>query len=240
MRKVTIDEFIKRAEIVHKNKYNYSDIIYINVKVNIFINCPIHGKFEQRPQHHLAGHGCDKCARILVTDLSKITKDKFLLKSKKIHDDKYDYSLVSFDFINSNDDKVKIICKKHGEFNQIIRHHLSGSGCPFCIESKGELKIANLLNEKNITFIRQYRIVGCKFIKPLPFDFYLPEHNILIEYQGEQHFRPVEIWGGENGLKNILKRDKIKKEYCESNGINLIIIKYNEKIKSSLKFLISK
>ena len=233
-KKTTPEEFISKVKSIHDNKYDYSKIAFVNIKTSIDIICPKHGIFKQRPQHHLAGHGCNKCARELITDLSRLTKEIFISKAKEIHGDKYDYSMVNFTTINSNNDKVNLICLKHGEFNQIIRHHLSGSGCPICNESKGEEIISKYLTKNYIKFVRQYRFSDCKDKKPLPFDFYLPEYNTYIEYQGEQHFRPTSHWGGEEEFKNIVRRDEIKKGYCEKNNIPLITINYNDNTISKL------
>ena len=77
----------------------------------------------------------------------------------------------------------------------------------------------------------------CKNILPLPFDFYLPDYNICIEYNGRQHYEPIKKWGGVDSLNEIKKRDKIKMEYCKLNNIPLIIIKYNDIVLNKLKKL---
>jgi len=215
MKKIKPEEFIYKSNIIHKNLYDYSFTNFIGVKINVKIICYKHGIFKQRPQHHLAGHGCRKCARELINDSQRLTKEDFIYKSKKIHENIYDYSKADYKNVKSNNDKVSIICKKHGEFKQLIRHHLSGSGCPICRESKGENLIRKFLIENSINFTSQKRFKNCRDKKPLPFDFYLPKHNLCIEYQGEQHFKPVMHWGGEKAFKNIKKRDKIKKIYCK-------------------------
>jgi hypothetical protein len=65
---------------------------------------------------------------------------------------------------------------------------------------------------------------NCKDKQKLPFDFYLPNYNICIEFNGEQHYKPIKWFGGEKTLEGIKKRDKIKMEYCQNNNIPLIII----------------
>lgn len=236
-KRTTNEEFITKARNIHGNIYDYSEVTFINIKVDVNIICDKHGVYQQRPQHHLAGHGCNKCARESVTDSSRLTKETFINKATKTHGNKYDYSLLNFDMVNSNNDKVDILCYKHGAFNQSIRHHLSGSGCPVCKESKGEAIISKYLTENNIKHIRQHRFKDCKYKKPLPFDFYLPNHNTCVEYQGEQHFRPTTHWGGETEFKNVVKRDKIKMEYCLDNNIPLIKINYNDDIINKLSSL---
>jgi len=237
-KKTTSEEFISKVTLIHGDKYDYSKVTFVNIKTSVDIICQKHGLFKQRPQHHLAGHGCNKCARELITDSSRLTEKTFITKAKESHGDKYNYSMVNFDEINSNNDKVTIECLKHGSFNQIIRHHLSGSGCPICNESKGEEAISKYLTENNIKFIRQHRFSDCKDKKPLPFDFYLPAINTCIEYQGRQHYEPVKRFGGEKELIKTQKRDLIKLNYCIDNKITLERIRYDEHILEKLKAML--
>ena len=205
--------FINKASLVHTQKYNYSLVEYKNNKTKIKIICPIHGEFEQTPQSHLNGCGCNKCGNSIKS------KDFFISESLKVHGDYYDYSEV--EFIDTNT-KVKIICPIHGEFLQRAGHHYRGSGCLICNESKGERIIRQYLIDKNIEFVPQKRFKDCKDIRPLPFDFYLPKINTCIEFDGEQHFKIKEAWGGIKALENTQKRDKIKTDYCINNNIKLI------------------
>ena len=97
-----------------------------------------------------------------------------------------------------------------------------------CLISKGENKIREILNNLNIVFIQQYSFEDLKDIKELKFDFYLPQQNIIIEYQGQQHYKAVPQWGGEEGFKDRLKKDSMKRTYCLNNKIRLIEIPYWE------------
>ena len=221
--------FIYEATLKHNNKFNYSMVIFKKVDEKVIIICPLHGQFKQTPHSHLSGYGCPDCGGNV-----KLTTESFIAKVNKIHINKYDYSLV--DYVN-NSIKVKIICPEHGVFEQRPRDHYKNA-CPICNESRGERETRNILTNKNINFISQYRFNDCKDKLPLPFDFYLPNHNICIEYQGIQHYKPIEHFGGKNALLEVQKRDKIKKEYCHNNNIPLIIIRYNENIKSKLSNLI--
>ena len=83
---------------------------------------------------------------------------------------------------------VKLICKKHGIFKQKASIHLSGCGCQKCNNSVGEIMVSNFLSENNIIFQEQYKFDECRNKKPLPFDFYLSDLNICIEYDGEFHY----------------------------------------------------
>lgn len=94
--------------------------------------------------------------------------------------------------------------------------------------SKGEQKIAGILDDLDVVFIRQYTFKDCKKQNKLLFDFYLPDYNICIEYNGEQHYKPIKYFGGEEKLKRQKENDKIKENYCINNDIKLIIIPYTE------------
>lgn len=159
----------------------------------------------------------------------KSSTEDFILKSNvihnNIHNNKYDYSLV--DYIKSQK-KVKIICKKHGKFEQTANSHLNGCGCPLCQISKGEERIKLFLDVNKIIYKKEYRFNDCRYKLPLKFDFYLPDYNTCIEYDGEQHFKKYHKWDDDSNFEIRIKRDQIKNDYCENNNINLLRIKYTQ------------
>ena len=228
--KPTKEQFIQKAKAIYGDKYDYSLAEYENSYTKIKIICPKHGIFLQRPRDHLQHNGCPSCAKVY-----KPTKEQFIEKARIIHGDKYDYSMAEYKNANA---KIKIICSKHGIFLQRANHHLHGMGCPYCKSSKGELFIKNWLDLHNINFETQKKFNDCRLNRTLPFDFYLPTYNTCIEYDGEQHYKAISIFGGEDGLKSCQKRDKIKTEYCQNNNINLIRIRYDENIENKLKELL--
>jgi desulfoferrodoxin (superoxide reductase-like protein) len=228
--KLSTKEFIKKCNQIHNFRYEYLVTIYINDKTKVLITCNLHGVFEQKAGNHFRGDGCPKCSG------NYMDTNYFINKVKLIHGGKYDYSLTNY---ISQQKKIKIICPKHGMFKQNPNNHINGNGCPICKESKGERFISEFLINNNINFIPQYRFSDCRDILPLPFDFYLPDYNTCIEFNGRQHYIPIKIWGGDNTLKEIKKRDKIKMEYCTTNNIPLISIKYNQNILSKLNYLIN-
>jgi len=101
-------------------------------------------------------------------------------------------------------------------------------GCPSCNESKGEKEIAKFLNKYNINYNRQHKFNDCKNIFQLPFDFYIASVRTCIEFDGKQHFQPVEHFGGVKAYESLKLNDKIKSDYCEDNYINLIRIRYDQ------------
>jgi hypothetical protein len=225
-RSKTNDFFINQANVVHNNFYDYSETKYKNYLTKVNIICPIHGEFEELPQEHIKGSGCKKCGVEKTKKFTVLGVDKFIEKANKIHNNKFDYSNVNY--INSYT-KVEIVCPKHGSFFQNPGDHLnSKAGCPICKESKGERFISQLLQSYNIIFTPQKSFEDLKHKRLLYYDFYLTELNICIEYDGEQHFKPILYWGDEKAFKELQLKDKLKNEYCISNNIPLLRLTYKD------------
>jgi len=225
-KKLTNVEFIEKAIKIHGNKYDYSLCDYINSHTKIKIICTKHGVFEQRPNNHLNGANCSKCEKIIQSEKKILSaSNNFIEKARKIHGDKYDYSLV--EYIN-NRTKIKIICQEHGIFEQKVNSHLNNHGCPDCNVSKGELKIIEILNDKNINYIFQKSFDDCKNDneRKFKFDFYLPKQNILIEYDGKHHYEHNKYFGDIKSFELIKKYDSMKNDYAIINNITLIRIPY--------------
>lgn len=124
-----IIKFIDRSNIVHNFKFNYSECIFLNLKTNVKIICPIHGSFFQTPETHLLGSGCQNCSIISAAAKRSHTTEEFIKISNEKHNGKYDYSLSVYTGI---DDKIKIICPNHGIFEQIAYSHMCGIDCAEC------------------------------------------------------------------------------------------------------------
>ena len=214
--RITTDEFIKRAKIIHGDKYDYSKTEYTSPRKKICIIDKEFGEFWMMPYAHLNGQGCPSRKGEKISKANSKSKEKFIEQAKKVHGDKYDYSKVDYKGVF---EKVCIICPTHGEFWQRPTEHLSGCGCPICKSSHLEMEVKNWLDNNNIEYVYQYRnkIFGLQSL-----DFYLPKYNIAIECQGEQHFRPVKYFGGIKEYNKVKKLDKIKREICDKNGIRLI------------------
>ena len=126
----TTSDFIKKAREIHGDKYDYSKVDYKNFNTKVCIICPIHGEFKLQPKNHLSGSNCPKCR-----SNARFTTEEFIIRAKKIHRDKYDYSKVDYKGYCT---KICIICSIHGEFSQKPCVHLHGGGCPKC---GGSLKL---------------------------------------------------------------------------------------------------
>ena len=109
-----------------------------------------------------------------------------------------------------------------------------------CLVSYGEEKIQKILEKLDIKYEKQKKFQDCKYKYVLRFDFYLPESNICIEYDGVQHFYPIPTMGGEEKFLEAKKRDLIKDNYCKDNHIPLIRIPYTDLDKIDDKYLLDK
>ena len=123
LKPLTTETFIERAIAVHGDRYDYSQVEYVNNKTYVTITCPEHGPFPQKPNSHLATQGCPDCAG------KNVTTETFIEKAIEVHGDRYDYSQVKY--VDSKS-YVTIICREHGLFGQVPSSHLQHIGCPDC------------------------------------------------------------------------------------------------------------
>ncbi|NIF03969.1 hypothetical protein F3J23_00830 [Chryseobacterium sp. Tr-659] len=196
----TQEEFISLAKKIHGELYDYSKSIYNGADEKITIVCFIHGEWEQTAQSHLKGHKCPKC-----TGNVPMTKEEFTVKAINTHGEIYNYAKVNYKNAHT---KVKIDCKSHDYFLQTPSDHIYSNrkGCPKCTETIGERKIRLLLESLNIEYEFQKKFNDCVYIKKLIFDFYLPKLNLAIEYDGVQHFHPIETFGGKKSFQQQLEK----------------------------------
>ena len=234
MRRMPLEEFISKAIKIHGDKYDYSKVEYVTAKEKVCIICPEHGEFWQKPIDHLRGCECQKCSQVNGSLKQRSNTKKFIEKARKIHGDKYDYSMVRY--ITAKE-KVCIICPEHGEFWQEASSHIKGCGCPVCKESKLEKITRETLNDLNIEFIEHCNKRVLQWLENQHLDFYLPKLNIGIECQGIQHYKCDSFFGKNGKFELIKKRDKKKKILCEENNVKLIYIPYNMSNEQILKKL---
>jgi very-short-patch-repair endonuclease len=222
-KQLKLKKVLKKSEKIHNYKYDYSLVEYNKMILDVTIICPIHGNFEQSLNNHInQKKGCPKCVKNF-----KLGKDDFVKKSDEIHNNFYDYSKSDFTTVAN---KVIIICPIHGDFPQTPNNHLGGVGCPTCSSSKGEKLISKILDHLNINYIKQKKFKDCKDKNCLPFDFYLTDSNVIIEYDGIQHFESFEIFGGYEKFLITKKHDEMKNEYCKNKNIKMIRISHKDNI----------
>lgn len=217
-----LEDFVKKANEIHGDKYDYSKVDYVNNKTKIIVICKEHGEFLVRPDKHLSrGDGCPKCANISNGLNKRLKYSIFLERALQTHGHFYSYDETTY---TSSEEKMKIICPNHGEFWQSPFSHTSGYGCPKCNESRLEHKTRMFLEKNNIEYIYQASKTDLPFIERQTLDFYLPKYNMAIECQGKQHFFAVEYFGGEKCFEIICKRDLRKHNLLKENNISLTYI----------------
>ena len=220
----------KYAEKIHGEKnYNFDKIEYINRNTPVTVVCPIHGEFSIRPDTLLNGSGCKKCGKVYHPSQEEILK-----RFHEIHGDTYIYDKFIY---KKMIEPSYIICRKHGPFKQAPIKHLYGQGCPTCALGRNvkETNLYDLIKNtyNDIEIIHSYHnkeILGKQSI-----DIYIPKYKIGIEYQGEQHFKPVDFLGkgktyAEKQFEYSQIRDKRKKDLCLKNGIALLYYHETEKL----------
>lgn len=220
--------FLKHAKNIHGGRYDYSKSQCFSATDKVEITCSIHGSFKQIANQHLKGHGCPSCNFDQMAKDRAMGKEVFVYKAKEIFGDKYDYSKVNY--INGQKNVI-VVCQMHGGFEVTPNNHLSKkSGCPICNESKLERELASILDKQNIKYERQKKF---KWLGRQSLDLYLTEHNIAIECQGIQHFKPVDFGGkGEKwankSFEEIKERDDKKLKKCLFNNIKMIYVVDND------------
>lgn len=299
---LTTKIFIEKSIKIHGGRYDYSLVDYKKSNQEVKIICEEHGLFKQVAYLHYTGSGCRKCH---YENISRFHKEELIVRANKKHNFKYDYSLLP-DMLNISD-KVIIICKKGHHFKQNMKDHIGsnrrpngcrfcskpcsdtesfirlssekhgnkydyskseyrsqkiktiitclrhgdfeqkpgnhyhlGRGCPRCSESKGELEIRKWLESNKINFKKEKTFEYCLNVNRLRFDFYLTDFNICIEYDGLQHFKPIEQFGGDGGFELTKKRDEIKNEYCNKNNIGLLRLNYKNLQRGDIPTILEK
>lgn len=224
------DQFLAECRAVHGDRYDYSQTFYQGKRKKVTIICRKHGPFEQWPGDHLNGEGCSDCKFEKESAMQSKGKEDFIKDAISVHGNRYDYSQVNY--VN-NKTNVTVICPKHGPFEIMPQDHLQKlNGCPKCSCSKGEKRILLWLEAHGIDYVWHKSLhsdlaIG-KRKKFIP-DFRLPDRdNMIIEYNGDQHYKAVSKWGGEKQLKHQQKRDAALRQYCEDNDIPLLEIHYKD------------
>ena len=219
------EKFIQKAQVIHGDKYDYSEVIYSNNKTKIKIICPIHGVFWQLPYTHLQGGGCLKCANNILT------LEEIILKFREIHGEKYEYPIVKYFGLKH---KITIICPIHGSFKQAAGLHLQGCGCPKCAKlkfrSKGEIEMCEYIKSIYPGKVSENsrKLLG----NGMELDVYLPELKLALEYNGDYWHKIRE--------KDQPGYHENKRKLCNDKGIKLVEIwekdwkKDNKNIKAKI------
>lgn len=214
--------FVKKAQNIHNN-YDYSNVVYVNARTKIIIECFVHGKFEQTPDAHLHGQGCPKCKGIKIGNKLRFDNeyvDNFLhtnnIAIKRLGS--YVNSGTSLQFQCLNCDNKWETTTEHIIYQR--------TGCPHCSRFKNEKIVGDWFNKNNIKYDKLCIELNGKRYCP---DYFIPSFNMIIEYNGDQHYRPVCFKGmsldiAKNNYKKQIIRDDIVKKYCKINELLLLEI----------------
>lgn len=222
----TLEIFIEKSKMLFGNLFDYSKVIYVNSRTKVLIHSNLENEdFLITPSQFLIGNIKKKYLNLPKVESDTLNNEIFIQRAKLVHGDKYDYSKVNF--VNMKT-KVCIICPEHGEFWQTPTNHLYNiEGCPICDNSKGELIISNVLKGLKLSYTPEYKIQINN--KNLFIDFCVIINNqmVFIEYNGKQHYEPIDYFGGELRFKKQQERDELLREYCCKNEIKLLEYKYD-------------
>lgn len=229
------DMWIKQAQEIHANRYNYDNVQYVNFTTKVEVVCNQHGSFWVRPDEHIIKHpkirpyqGCRKCFPSNI----KLVPQQYFEKASNIHSNKYDYTESIY---MGSEKPITIKCKLHGDFviSEASRHINRGRGCLKCSKhnSSAEQIICGLLDQSKIEYEYQKRFddLFSHNGTHLVYDFFIPSLNLLIEFDGAQHFTPNTLHHRVAGTFDLLQlHDKKKNKYAKDNGYRLYRIKYTE------------
>lgn len=204
---------------------------YIEARVQILHKCTLHNvEWLAYPDNILRGCGCPKCGGEKIGDRLRKTHEQYVEDLKSVNRD-----VVPIEMYVDSFTPILHRCLVDGnEWYAKPVNILSGCGCPQCNGSHGERFIKLWLDDHDVKYGQQKTFDDCVDKKPLPFDFYLPQYNCCIEYDGEQHYKPVDYFGGEEYFKYVVKHDNIKTNYCKDNNIKLLRIPYYANIEKEL------
>ena len=225
------DRFEKIENICKSRNYRLLTTFneYIDGNTLIRYICEKHGEQMVKANYLCDGSGCHGCRLDALSESHKfdISKVRNIIEEVEgniwLNPDEYENSSVC---------NLKIKCRCGNAYITSLSSyiHYNVTKCPKCSnsESKAETTIKTFLINHDILFKQESGFDDCRDINRLPFDFYLPELNVCIEFNGKQHYEIVEYFGGEKGFITRQRHDKIKDEYCRLNNIKLVVIPYWE------------
>lgn len=232
---IEFEEVVERASKYPSFQYTVLDpATYKNARSTVTAVCSKHGKFCVSPFAIMRGYGCPVCRKLTTPGARNILPlEMYKQYATEIHHGKYDYSLVT----TLRQPKIPVICKTHGVF--MIRHsaHISPTqlyGCQKCSRgySAFEARIEDFLVKHGINYVYQKKfpdLVG-KRNQPLPYDFFLPDMNLIIEYDGDHHYKPVKFGSNQTPesmkkkFADIVEADAKKNRYAMENKLNIMRI----------------
>ena len=220
--------------IAEVNGINQNIIViepYIDARTPILHKCKIHNvEWMAAPDSILHGHGCPECGNEAIAEKLTKTHKQYVEELKEKNQD----IMVIGVYIDALT-PILHKCKIDGcEWFARPANILNGNGCPQCNESSGERQVRQWLDNNDVRYECQKAFNDCRDKQPLPFDFYLPDYNICIEYDGKQHYESINYFGGKETYEYTIRHDRMKDDYCKENNITLLRIPYYEDVNEQL------
>lgn len=183
-----------------------------------FMCLKCNGVFKRKPQIFLKSQKCPICETFSIMKTEECFKKELIQKLNGEYELLGEYKGTNTKTLFRHNDCGFI-------FENTPHNILQKTPCPKCkrFNSKGEIKIKKFLDNNNIYYEQQKHF---KELNQLSFDFYIPNKNVLIEYQGEQHFHSIKFFGGEAKYLKQIENDSIKREFCKNNNFILLEIEY--------------
>ena len=226
-RKYTKENFLNVWGNTPKTKdYNLIDFSKVTCAKSFFtIQCNKCQRIYDIRVHNFFNHddGCARCSRVE----QKYTQENFP-NIWETSPQKEDFELLDYSNVTRAKDKFTIKHKKCGfVFNVDCGNFFyQNTGCPNCQRSRGEEIVTKILEDLNVPYNWQWLNHNCVIKKKAKFDFFLPNHGVIIEYNGSQHYKPTRRFGGWSEFETIIHRDQIKRQWCKDNGIRFLEIPY--------------
>lgn len=230
------EEMVKHRVMTNSENTKVVFGTFDGCKTTLSLTCTIDGyKWNSTySKFFLCSNGCSVCANNL-----KLSDEEVLSETIKSLDTTI--SLVDIDY-NGHNSILKLKCNAgHHWSTHYYNITGSGTGCPNCAtlgKSKGTTHVIKILSENNIVYELEKKFEKCIDIRQLPFDIFLPSYNIIIEFDGKQHYEPVSFFGGEKALDGVQRRDKIKEKYCRDNNIKLYRIRYDQDVSTEMESIL--
>lgn len=209
--------------ILYDNNYVWlNEEDYVNASSVLEYKCTKCGNISKSNITNIInGRSCGVCRGLCLKTTDEFKEDVYALTGDE-------YSVLG-EYIGNK----KHVLMRHNicnnTWNAIPTNFLyRNRRCPYCKSSRGEDEVSEFLSEHKIAFKREHSFNGCVYINKLRFDFYLPKHNAVIEFQGKQHYEPNSYMGGQKDFELRQVRDDIKRKYCKENNICLLEIRYDE------------
>ena len=229
--KKTTEQFKQEIKALVGNDYTVLGN-YKNNKTRIKMKHNVCGNtFEMAPSNFLLqGQRCPICANLTRGPHKDLYK--FKQEVKKLVGDEY---TVTSDTYKGNKFKISIRHNVCGHSYKVRPNDFtSGYRCPFCSQSHGESYISRILDKYHVTYVYSYKASDLVDKRKLHYDFFIPDQDILIEYQGGQHYYPIDYFGGEKNFKKQQRHDQMKREYAKDHNYNLIEVPYTYKDEDSI------